>query len=236
MIFHTHGLKRVAVSVIVFCALITLVLWNKRSKQIAKNGVDLSLLHPKTSKIVDERSVYDDSSTWNMKNDNDIVVAIDNKTGHSWTLGHVRQDPMSESWLLENQTMSLDNNSSFSFPSLFVEPHEEHIQPSAKNRTSRHGKLLIFNRVPKCASEMFVDLFGKLMMKRNNHYNYYSWKSYWERQLTVEKEKEFLEWITGKKNDQYQSPFAMDRHVYFIDATAYNLDPGSRIKSNRFIR
>ena len=235
MIFLTHGLKRLAVSVMVFGALIALFLWNERSKYTAKNGVDLSLLYPKTSKNVDERSVYDGSSTLNMTNDNDIVVAIDNNTGHIWTFGHVRQDPMSESWLLENQNISLDNNSSRSFPILYVEPHEEHIRPSAKNRTSRHGKMLIFNRVPKCASEMFVDLFGKLMMTRNNHYNYYSWKSYWERQLTVEKEKEFLEWITVKKNGQFQSPFAMDRHVYFIDGTAYNLDPGSRIKSNRFI-
>jgi hypothetical protein len=162
-----------------------------------------------------------------MINDDEIVVAGNNETGQYWTLGHVRRDPTSEAWLLLNATPTdYTNGSKLLYPSLILDRNDKEIKPSAKNRTN--GRFLVFNRVPKCATSMFVDLFWTLMKKRNNNFRYFSWKNYWERQLTKEKEKEFLDWLTTKKNAQYQTkfPFAMDRHVYFIDSKSYNVPKG----------
>ena len=44
----------------------------------------------------------------------------------------------------------------------------------------------------------------------------------------MQQEKEFLKWLTVRKNTNlvYLFPFAMDRHMYFIDAEAHNVEKG----------
>ena len=226
MVWHLLGVKfrtRIGIIGLSICICILFLLWkNNSSFSLHKNS---AFVYIDPTCKANERCVYDTFEALDLVNDDEIVVARDGVTGHDWTLGHVRRDPTSEAWLLENSTQATDKPNS-SYPTLVLEPHEKEVHPSAKNRTN--GRLLIFNRVPKCATSMFVDLFWALMKKRNNHFRYYSWKNYWERQLTIEKEQEFLHWLTVKKNEQYQYkfPFAMDRHVYFIDSKVYNIEKG----------
>ena len=233
MSFLAYGIKfRTRIIVVVFgiCTFIAFILWNKSLRNLSGDSQDPIFFDPKLCNVPNARCVYDSSNAYSMKNDDEIVVSSDTKTGQVWTLGHVRRDPTSESLLLPNETVSSATNYSLIYPTLVIEPNEKQVKPTATNRTN--GRFLIFNRVPKCASSMFVDLLWKLMTKRNNHFKYFSWKSYWERQLTIQKEKEFLEWLTVKKNAQYQykSAFAMDRHVYFIDSTSYKLQQGMLFK------
>ena len=51
------------------------------------------------------------------------------------------------------------------------------IVPTAINRTPRDSKVLVYNRVPKCASSTMQNLLAKLA-KRNN-FSYVSSKNYW---------------------------------------------------------
>ena len=226
MVWHILGVKfrtRIGIIGLSICACVLLLLWKKKPPLSSTHNSSLTYYDP-TCKV-NKRCIYDTYTTSNMVNDDEIVVARDGETGQDWTLGHVRRDPTSEAWLLSNATPTV-TESKFLYPSLVLEPNEKEVIPSAQNRTK--GRFLIFNRVPKCATSMFVDLFWALMKKRNNHFRYYSWKNYWERQLTIEKEKEFLHWLTVKKNEQYQYkfPFAMDRHFYFIDSKAYDIQQG----------
>ena len=162
-----------------------------------------------------ERCKYDTFSILHMVNENEIVVARDEVTGTDRTFGHVRCD--------ENKVEDKLNKI---YPELVLEPNEKYVQPTAKNRTN--GRFLVFNRVPKCASSMFVALFLELRKKRNNHFRYYHSKSFNEKQLTIAKEIEFLHWLAAEKNEQYKYklPFAMDRHFYFINSKAYNIQKG----------
>ena len=230
MFFKTCGIsrKRIALVILGLCIWVVYLLWNKRLQHIIHK--DSNLLYFDTKFKFNEKCIYDKSSTLSMIYDDEIVVAEDKEIGQVWTLGHVRRDPTSEAWLLLKSKPRSDN-SELVFPNLVLDLKEKLVEPSARNRTN--GRFLIFNRVPKCASSMFVDLFWKLMLKQNNHFRYYSWKNYWERQLTKQKEEEFLEWLTVKKNAQaqYKYPFAMDRHVYFIDSKSYNVQKGIFIAS-----
>ena len=222
----SFGLKfrlRIAILVLCVCTLIIILYWKRQLKFTATKRYT-ELFFDSTCDY-HETCVYDQSSTLSMTSDDEIVVAEDHKTGAIWTLGHVRRDPTSEAWLLDNITSTHDK-STLSFPNLVIEPHEKQIEPSSSNRTN--GRSLIFNRVPKCASSMLVDLLWKLMLHRNNHFKYFSWKTYWERQLTIQKQEEFLEYVIVKKNEKHQLklPFAMDRHVYFVDAKQYKVEKG----------
>ena len=226
MIWLSYGVKfraRIAILVLGFCTFVVYLFWNNKLPFAANTNI-VQLYFDSTCKY-NETCIYDQTSTSSMINDDEIVVARDNETGQYWTLGHVRRDPTSEAWLLLNTTPTSDGSKTI-YPTLILGETDKEIKPSAENRTN--GRLLVFNRVPKCATSMFVDLFWTLMKKRNNHFRYFSWKNYWERQLTTQKEEEFLEWITKKKNAQYQYkfPFAMDRHVYFIDSKFYNVPKG----------
>ena len=164
-----------------------------------------------------------------MTNDHGIVVAIDDKSGVNWTFGQVRRIPTSEAWSLLKEEQKAGITELF-YPRLILEPNVEQVVPSAKNRTN--GSLLLFNRVPKCATSMFVNLMKKLMERGSNPFGYYSWKNYWERQLNIKQEGEFLEWLVRNRNTQYQNkaPFAMDRHVYFINSQCYNVQKGWNLK------
>ena len=226
MVWYLLGVKfrtRIGIIGLSLCVCILFLLW-RYTDPFRPDKNDAFAYFDSTCKV-SETCIYDTFSTLNLVNDDEIIVARDEVTGKDWTLGHVRRDPTSEAWLLLNDTLSQDKLNAI-YPALVLEPNEKYVQPSAKNRTN--GRFLVFNRVPKCATSMFVDLFWALMKKRNNHFRYYSWKNYWERQLTMEKEKEFLHWLTVKKNEQYQYkfPFAMDRHFYFIDSKAYHIPKG----------
>ena len=174
---------------------------------------------------INERCKYDTFSTMHMFDENEIIVARDEVTGKDWTLGDIKCALSSEGRLLQNETLAQDEMNEI-YPALVLEPNEKYVQPSAKNRTN--GRFLVFNRVPKCASSTFIGLFRALMKERNNHFRYYHSTNYCGKQLTITKEKEFLHWLAAKKNEQYkyEYPFAMDRHFYFIDSKAYNIQKG----------
>ena len=120
----------------------------------------------------------------------------------------------------------------FAYHKLVLEDHEWGIIASTSNRTN--GRFLIFNRVPKCASSMLVELLWQL--QRNNHFEYYHSENYCEQQLTMQGEEEFLEWlpVTKNQNDLYQFPFAFDRHMYFINAELYNVEKGKKVNFTAF--
>ena len=185
---------------------------------------NVSFANSSSSCKINESCIYDAFSTLHMVNDDEIIIAIDSETGKTWTLGNVRRNHNSETLLLYNT--SAPEKLISTYPSLVLEPNEKHVQPSSKNRT--RGRFLIFNRVPKCASSMFIDLFRALMKKRNNYFRFYSWKYFWERQLTIEQEQEFLHGLTVNENeqDQYQLPVAIERHFYFLESKSYNIQNG----------
>jgi len=106
-----------------------------------------------------ERCKYDTFKTLHMVKENEIVVARDDVTGKDWTLGQVRCDPTSQARLNQNDTLSQEKLNKL-YPALVLETNEKYVQPSAKNRTN--GRVLVFNRVPKCASSMFVKLLWHL--------------------------------------------------------------------------
>ena len=65
-------------------------------------------------------------------------------------------------------------------------------------------------------------------MHRNNYFGYLSWYIYNDIQLTVRREEEFIQWLTTTRSAESLNklPFAMDRHMYFIDTKIYNLEKG----------
>ena len=217
--------KRIILVIVLFCATL-LLFWNQHLFRSEWKISSVYFVDSKKCDVSSNRCFYGTSEYVNYTSDDEIIVAVDQKTGHVWTLGHVRRDAVGEeATLLQNSTAS-SNGETSQYPNLILEEVQRQVIPSAANRTNGH--FLIFNRVPKCASSMYVDILWKLQQHRYNNFKFYSWKSYWERQLTAQKEEEFLEWLTIKKNKKYQYkfPFAMDRHVYFVDGNHYHIDKG----------
>ena len=225
-LWHLHGVMfrtKIAIICLILCICVLFLL--RECNVPFKSIKNVLLANLNSTCKVNERCVYDTFSTLHMVDDDEIVVAIDGVTGKTWKLGHVRRDHNSETWL-QNNTLAPDKLKS-RYPSLVLEPNEKYVQPSSKNRTN--GRYLIFNRVPKCASSMFIDLITDLMKKANNHFRFYSWKYFWERQLTIEQEQEFLHGLAVNENekDQNKLPVAMERHFYFLDSKHYNIQKGN---------
>ena len=83
-----------------------------------------------------------------------------------------------------------------SYHNLALEAHEWGIKPSASNRT--RSRLLIYNRVPKCASSTLWKLLQSLQRKHNLQYHHSDLIRH--KQLTMQQEKDFLKWLTVTKN------------------------------------
>ena len=97
--------------------------------------------------------------------------------------------------------------------------NDDEIIPSALNRTKRN--ILIYNRVPKCASS----LFKHLLSRSKNRFKNCAWKIHNERQLTKEKEAELLDWVIAKHHES-KLPLAYNRHFYFIDPDLHEIHKG----------
>ena len=172
----------------------------------------------------------------NMVNEDDIVVSVDTETRQNWTLCDVKN---------RYKGHKTKNTLQFAYPSLVLEANEWGITPSASNRTN--SRFLMYNRVPKCASSMLLGLLHFLRL--SNIFKYYQSGRHWEQQLTIQQEKEFLECPTNDerrkpdlrmrrmrrnatKNANFcfrqQSPFAMDRHMYFINMEAHDVEKGKK--------
>ncbi|KAG1699650.1 Heparan sulfate 2-O-sulfotransferase 1 [Nymphon striatum] len=90
--------------------------------------------------------------------------------------------------------------------------------PSAKNRTVSSGdrRRLIYNRIPKCGSTTFFNLL-KALGKRNK-FNHFTSNLYHKRHLTVKEQLKFV-----KKIKRMKAPMSMDRHIYYINFTQYEM-------------
>ena len=109
------------------------------------------------------------------------------------------------------------------YPTINLELNNDEIKPTVSNRTKQN--ILIYNRVPKCASTLFQRLLRKLKTNSNNHFKTISWKVHNEQQLTIEKEAELLDWVTVKQQES-KLPLAYDRHFYFIDTSIHGIQKG----------
>ena len=219
--------KLVILCVLTFVGTILCRFW---FEQMDSSGTTGSLLPYLNGKVCNqnEKGICDGTSTSNMTQEHEIVVSVDSETRQNWTLYKARF----------KKRHRLRNTSKLSYHNLVLEAHEWGIKPSASNRTN--GRFLIYNRVSKCASSTLLGLFAapvrsigswQLSLQRNNNFKYYHSKKFNERQLTMQQEKEFLEWLTVTKNANfvYQFPFAMDRHMYFINAEVHNVEKGEKV-------
>ena len=175
-----------------------------------------------------EKGICDGSSTSNMTREHEMVVPVDSETRQCLKLYEDR---------FKNRHI-ITNTSNLVYHNLVLEAHERGIKPSASNRTN--GRILIYNRVSKCASSTLRGLLAahgsstaswQLSLQRNNNFQYYSSNTYNKRRLTMQQEKEFLECLKVTKNANlvYQIPFAMDRHMYFINAEVHNVEKGENV-------
>ena len=130
------------------------------------------------------------------------------------------QAPNTES---KQNNLIASGGSKLSYPTIKLELNKDEIKPTVSNRTKQN--ILIYNRVPKCASSLFQHLLRKLKTNLNNHFKSISWKVHNESQLTIEKEAELLDWVTVKQQES-KLPLAYDRHFYFIDTSIHGIQKG----------
>jgi hypothetical protein len=119
-----------------------------------------------------------------------------------WTLDDIRRRYRRP---LDLQVQNFDSLPSLSAVTQAVDT------PSARNRT-RDSRLLVYNRVPKCASSTMQMVMAHLM--RRNDFQYISSPVYWVKSLSVKEERAFFESLLKQQD---KSVFAYDQHVYFVD-------------------
>ena len=66
-------------------------------------------------------------------------------------------------------------------------------------------------------------------LQRKHNFKHYTSKIFRDKYLTMQQEKDFLKWLTVTKNAKKHVPFAMDRHMYFIDAEAHSVEKGEKV-------
>ena len=117
------------------------------------------------------------------------------------------------------ESLLSSGGSNLSYPTIILKFNDDEIIPSALNRTK--GNILIYNRVPKCASSLFKHLLSRSKTSFKN----FASKIHNERQLTKEKEAELLDWVIAKHHE-YKLPLAYNRHFFFIDPDHHKIHKG----------
>lgn len=95
-----------------------------------------------------------------------------------------------------------------------VSAWSQDIQPTALNVTSKTGRMLIYNRVPKCGSTTMLWIIKGLSQK--NKYTHRSSKLYHSRQLSKYKQNLLEKQFNRYLKHGYHS---YDRHMYYFNLT-----------------
>jgi len=81
-----------------------------------------------------------------------------------------------------------------------------------RSNRSRGSRVLVYNRVPKCASETMLSIIRKVSVK--NHFRYKNSRVYWKQVLTASEESAM---VTTLERDSSSSSILFDRHFYIFD-------------------
>ncbi len=136
-----------------------------------------------------------------------IVVAKDWKD-QNWVLGDVRRAPVGELYT------QIDNDELPKFQRLDHKLIIGDIEPSSRNRSKESANILIYNRVPKCAStsvKRVIELMGLRL-----GFNATPANVYWSSTNTKEEEEKLVAKLKSIKHLQF-----FDKHSYFVDIMRY---------------
>jgi len=204
------------------------------------------------------------------QSDDNIEVATDPITGRRWTLGQVRRYAVDEPWsppdaatvdedgedeAYHHKAFSMQPKSSKRlrrYPAFYRPGVDRFLEgggsvlPSSANRTLADANVLIFNRVPKCASSTMNEILETLA--DINRFTHNSWRIFWSKQLTIPEEEDFINSVyqsvkpttpppsqqqqlrtpsqqLSQLQRQKQQLLALDRHVYFVQTEDYRQTP-----------
>ena len=83
------------------------------------------------------------------------------------------------------------------------------VAPSAINRTDAKSEILVYNRVPKCASTTVINILKKLSVEKK--FNYIHSRIYSRRGVNISEEKILANMLAG-----YKKPLVFDRQEVSI--------------------
>ena len=119
----------------------------------------------------------------------------------SWTLLDIRRGSQS----------GLQELAGVSRPLLLPPVAEDQLEPSARNR-STGSSILVYNRVPKCASETMMAVVRR--MAARNGFRYRSSSVYWKQVLLPSEETSL---VASLEKDRKRGRLLFDRHFYVVD-------------------
>lgn len=122
--------------------------------------------------------------------------------GHNWTLGDVRRSPLGEIFVAKKDLPRLGAINIF-FGDVY---------PSSRNRSADKANVLVYNRVPKCASSMALDLMG--ILSQTNEFQISTSAIYWSPINSKEDEKKLVGY--WKNATQH---LLFEKHMYFVDVS-----------------
>jgi len=82
-----------------------------------------------------------------------------------------------------------------------------------RSNVSRGSRVLVYNRVPKCASETMLSIIRKVSVK--NHFRYKNSQVYWKQVLTASEESALVAAL--KRDSSSLSSVLFDRHFYIFE-------------------
>ncbi|XP_053650674.2 uncharacterized protein [Cherax quadricarinatus] len=152
--------------------------------------------------------MYNTKSTYNIT-PSEASALVYNSTGHMYNL-----TPVSDSFLENNSTRGMNvTSANISF---LVYNNTR----GTYNVTPTDATILVYNRIPKCASSTMQTIIRRL--SRHLGFDHVSSLIYDKRQLSQDDQEQLIENLTSSVKGTPSHALSYDRHIYYTNFTALN--------------